>query len=319
MTTIRTADNHPRCQDAEVDAEKTYNFYRCGGARCLSTTADTSDFDIKTLTPTRNVNAGVIVTNDPNNPAFDATYSVPQNACNTIGGKRVNVVTFDNFSGPDHGFRSITVGLPGADAQGWVTLVTNGVENGDAVLTAMQNDYNTNGCPGNDTPLADAMCGVLPLGNKALFSQKMKIFTDGGENSSVGTCSGPEDNTSTMPPFQVGSWQQKTLASIGTTVIWDIDPTLLLPANTIHGPGGSNAIDPETGRPFAHGPTQDAIFFQAVAATSGGKATLVQDNDPISPIVSGFPTPAMPPVALGALAGLLGLVGARVLRRRPVA
>jgi hypothetical protein len=169
------------------------------------------------------------------------------------------------------------------------------------------------------TPLADSICSAsttlsAAFPNLSGADRILAISSDGGENSSTGTCAGP--SSSTGPPYDPGSWQRKVSdhlhgQNLTLSRFWGSVVT-------------SNRPDVETGLPIAGG-IDDGSFFQYVADRSGGSSVLVGDGDPLPPPIFG-PGPGGPVVVdvpslnskgLGILAVMLACIGLALLRRLP--
>jgi hypothetical protein len=149
--------------------------------------------------------------------------------------------------------------------------------------------------PNGATPLANAMCQVVATASQFTTDQVttpistrfVEVFSDGGENNSVGPpCAGPYSSTNGAP-FENGSWQNLVfLAGANVLPHVRIDPTLY--HNETGCLSGPSTIDPEPGalvpRPRATAqatsPATDVDFFSALAVATGGLFTDALDNAP---------------------------------------
>lgn len=128
------------------------------------------------------------------------------------------------------------------------------------------------------TPLAESICAAADqLANQfplnPLGSLELSIETDGGENHSGGDCAGPTSlSGASCGEFDDGSWQRKVCdrvvgRAVGLVRSWGS------PAQTSPSATPDDAVSTT-----AAGGIEDAVFFQALAAGSGGVALSVQDQ-----------------------------------------
>ncbi|TMQ05992.1 MAG: hypothetical protein E6J91_39145 [Deltaproteobacteria bacterium] len=149
------------------------------------------------------------------------------------------------------------------------------------------------------TPLANAMCSVIDTarasGSGATTTRFLEVFSDGGENNSVGApCAGPYSTTNS-PPFDAGppaSWQNLVYERTTNPL-----PAVTVDATLYHNETGcpllAARIDPETaaltaaGRqaPALSAPATDVDFFSALATATGGNFTDVVDSAPV-PVIA---------------------------------
>jgi hypothetical protein len=172
-------------------------------------------------------------------------------------------------------------GTPGVSAAVWTFA-----DNGPTALTGFVDETQAlaaldglapEGCSGS-TPLAEALCSAgdqlsstfPPAGSDRLT---LAVSSDGGENNSDGTCAGPWSVAG--PPYEPGSWQQKVTDHLrGHQVILSRFWGEVTRSESL--------VDPETGLP--HGLNYpDALFFEDLAAATGGDHQFVDDGDGLPP------------------------------------
>ena len=218
-------------------------------------------------------------------------------------GNAVSVWTF--ASSPPHDFPN----PPPPPGQSLIVNLTSGfVNKGDAI--AALNTLNTIVCEGW-TPLAQAACQMVGQFTAPLPQDRvLAISSDGGENYTLGPCSGPWSNAEPPPPgnYDAGSWQKLVWDQFQGAAIVQIRHWAAFEHRREGG------IDLETGQPRPRG-VSDALFFQDLAKSTGGSYNPVDDLDPNWPDPSVIPTVS----EWGLIVmGLLLLTGAKVYfgRRR---
>jgi hypothetical protein len=237
MNTVRTASGRTRCADAVLYAARQFGAFRCGMHADTAGNCPTGT----TLDPAVSVFFDDQMPPNPSEPYFGG--------CTTP--KRVNVFTFNSLTG----LRSETVGInsnPNGAADGWVNLADNC--QADAALARIRSLASCQGL----TPLADVLCQLPqlnlpapPVTDYVAYHEwqhqagKIKLITDGIENDSTGSCSGPTDDRAmdgghTALDWSQDSWQWKTWEEV-TLSLWSIDTTVFVPASPMPG------IDTETG------------------------------------------------------------------------
>lgn len=135
-------------------------------------------------------------------------------------------------------------------------------------------------CSGS-TPLADAIqvsCDYLddntPLGPQE--DRTLAIYTDGGENSSSGPCSGPYSQGG--PPYDPGSWQYNcwNLCADKHVVITNYWNNYSKQGGSNHGNGDAPLNDSGSGMGSRY--VSDEIFLQDLASTNLGTYTSYGDD-----------------------------------------
>jgi hypothetical protein len=166
-----------------------------------------------------------------------------------------------------------------SDPEGWIRVVD------DCAATELLQTLDDRVGPCRaQTPLADSICALQtgrPSPTMTEGSGKLMLLTDGGENASVGICSGP-DGTRTDQYFflyEGSSWESRTVGQLlrGSLPNWALSTTLFEP------PGGTDGIDPETGRTVALGPL--VALFPVLKNITFGSFTAVPDDQPLNDFV----------------------------------
>ena len=163
------------------------------------------------------------------------------------------------------------------------TDLTGGLVGQSAALAAVDS-LPPEGCNGG-TPLADAICGASDLLVNAGVSKRfIAISSDGEESDSTGPCAGP-NSTSDQPPYDSGSWQNK----VYDKVVNQNDIVISRFWTSIN----RNPVPSETGENESIDGAGPSItdFLAALAAATGGNATVIDDGDIVLP-PPWLPTPA---------------------------
>lgn len=158
--------------------------------------------------------------------------------------------------------------------------LTGGFAGETAVMAALDS-LAPDGCDGL-TPLADAICAASDELN-ARFpyaphgARLLALSSDGGENNSRGECAG-FNSTTTVPPYDAGSWQQKTRDKVlgQSTVLSRFWNTL-----------SRQRLNAETGG--VESTQSDFDFFAELAKVTGGVATTADDGGAFPPPFTPIP------------------------------
>ncbi len=146
-----------------------------------------------------------------------------------------------------------------------------------------------------NTPLANSMCrsvDFLVADNDASFPHKFAFFTDGGENSSTGECSGPYTRTDppfNEPPYQGGSWHNQVYLKITNAPLNVEVDTFFFTTVSFAAVKPSKGIQEQGALPRAAScsPGQaciqisDSQFFADLSRDTGGIFMEIQDDDPL--------------------------------------
>ena len=135
--------------------------------------------------------------------------------------------------------------------------------------------------PTGSTPLARGVCDAVDALVAATSfppSRIIQLNSDGLENSTPTShsCYGIHSSSNT-PPFSTGSWENKVYNKVqGTTVYVDVFGSNI---NRI----GSGSVISETGADRTHSTeaTSMSTFFSALATSTGGAYTVVNDSAPL--------------------------------------
>lgn len=220
-------------------------------------------------------------------------------------------------------FFSTNSNSTGASAAIWTfssssTNLTGGFVNQATAMAAL-NGLTPEGCTGS-TALADAICDasdalIANFPNSSPLNMFLAISSDGGENSSSGACSGTS-TTSTTPPFDAGSWQNKVLAKVQgqNTVL----------TRSWGAVSRNSEVDPETGKQRSRKALADDDFFRILAEETSGEFQNIGDSAPLPPPFFGGPRlpitdiPVLSPLGVVSFSALLLALGVLfIARKRP--
>jgi hypothetical protein len=143
-----------------------------------------------------------------------------------------------------------------------------------------------------NTPLADAMCTSVDnlIAGSTAGVNKFVFFTDGGENSSLGPCSGPYTPPQVPPPYLGGSWHNNVYTKLTTASLPVAVDTYFFTTVAFAGVKATTAVQEQAASPARAAsciPGQpciqvtDSEFFAAISRDTGGRFVQIRDDQPL--------------------------------------